>query len=61
MNLYRGGATDYLSVVTAQTTALTNERQSTAIAGRRLDASVLLVKALGGSWREADASGKTVD
>jgi NodT family efflux transporter outer membrane factor (OMF) lipoprotein len=61
MNLYRGGATDYLSIVTAQTTALTNERQSTAIAGRRLDASVLLVKALGGSWREADASGKTVD
>lgn len=50
MTLYRGGATDYLSVVTAQTTALTNERQATAIAGRRLDASVLLVKSLGGIW-----------
>jgi len=50
MKLYRGGATDYLNVVTAQTIALTNERQATAIAGRRLDASVLLVKSLGGLW-----------
>lgn len=50
MTLYRGGATDYLSVVTAQTIALANERQATAIAGRRLDASVLLVKSLGGIW-----------
>src|SRR6266446_4661645 len=48
---YRGGASDYLSVVVKQTIALSNERQATAIAGRRLDASVLLIKALGGSWR----------
>ena len=47
---YRAGANDYLSVVIGQTTALSNERQATAIAGRRLDASVLLIKALGGSW-----------
>jgi NodT family efflux transporter outer membrane factor (OMF) lipoprotein len=50
LNLYRGGATDYLSVITAQTIALSNERQAAAIAGRRLDASVLLIKALGGLW-----------
>jgi NodT family efflux transporter outer membrane factor (OMF) lipoprotein len=50
LNLYRGGATDYLSVITAQTIALSNERQATAIAGRRLDASVLLIEALGGLW-----------
>src|SRR6266481_2386831 len=48
---YRGGASDYLSVVVNQTIALSNERQATAIAGRRLDASLLLIKALGGSWR----------
>jgi len=47
---YRAGANDYLSVVIGQTTALSNERQATAIVGRRLDASVLLIKALGGSW-----------
>ena len=60
MNLYRGGATDYLSVVTAQTIALSNERQATALAGRRLDASVLLIKALGGSWGGVRATGETV-
>jgi hypothetical protein len=36
--------------VTAQSTALTNERTAIDIARRRLDASVLLVKAVGGLW-----------
>jgi NodT family efflux transporter outer membrane factor (OMF) lipoprotein len=50
MDRYKGGAIDYLSVVTTQTIALSDQRQSTALAGRRLDATVLLVKALGGTW-----------
>jgi NodT family efflux transporter outer membrane factor (OMF) lipoprotein len=47
---YRGGAIGYLEVVTAQSAALANERTAIDIARRRLDASVLLVKALGGLW-----------
>jgi NodT family efflux transporter outer membrane factor (OMF) lipoprotein len=47
---YQGGAVGYLEVVTAQSMALTNERTAIDIARRRLDASVLLVKALGGLW-----------
>ena len=47
---YQGGAVGYLEVVTAQSMALTNERTAIEIARRRLDSSVLLVKALGGLW-----------
>jgi outer membrane protein TolC len=37
-------------VVTAQSTALANERTAVELLTRRMTASVLLVKALGGSW-----------
>jgi NodT family efflux transporter outer membrane factor (OMF) lipoprotein len=47
---YIGGADPYLQVLTAQTVALQNERNDVDILRRRLDASVLLVKALGGGW-----------
>jgi NodT family efflux transporter outer membrane factor (OMF) lipoprotein len=47
---YRGGVDNYLSVVIAQTTALANQRVEIDILRRRMDASVLLVKALGGGW-----------
>jgi NodT family efflux transporter outer membrane factor (OMF) lipoprotein len=50
MQRYQGGAVGYLEVVTAQSATLTNERTAIDIARRRLDASVLLVKALGGLW-----------
>ena len=53
MQRYQGGAVGYLEVVTAQSTALANERTAIDIARRRLDASVLLVKALGGLWDTA--------
>jgi NodT family efflux transporter outer membrane factor (OMF) lipoprotein len=49
-NRYRGGVDNYLQVITAQTTALANERNEVDILRRRMDASVLLVKALGGGW-----------
>jgi len=49
-NRYVGGIDTYLQVVTAQTTALTNERNDIDIMRRQMDASVLLVKALGGGW-----------
>jgi outer membrane protein TolC len=50
-NQYRAGILSYLNVVVAQTTALTNERTAVDILGRRLNACVLLIKALGGGWK----------
>ncbi|WP_263382281.1 efflux transporter outer membrane subunit [Granulicella arctica] len=49
-NRYVGGLDTYLQVVTAQTTALVNERNDIDIERRQMDASVLLIKALGGGW-----------
>ena len=49
-NRYRGGVDNYLQVITAQTVTLTNQRAEIDILRRRMDASVLLVKALGGGW-----------
>jgi NodT family efflux transporter outer membrane factor (OMF) lipoprotein len=56
-NQYRAGIVSYLNVVTAQTIALTNERAAITISGQRLNAAVLLVKALGGGWNTSEASG----
>jgi outer membrane protein TolC len=50
---YREGADPYLQVLTAQTVALANERNDLDIERRRMDASVLLIKALGGGWTSA--------
>jgi NodT family efflux transporter outer membrane factor (OMF) lipoprotein len=49
-NRYKGGVDAYLQVITAQTIELANERNAIDILRRRLDASVLLIKALGGGW-----------
>jgi NodT family efflux transporter outer membrane factor (OMF) lipoprotein len=49
-NRYKGGVDTYLQVITAQTIELANERNAIDIERRRLDASVLLIKALGGGW-----------
>jgi len=49
-NRYTGGVTTYLEVITAQTTALADERSAVQVSGRRMIDSVLLIKALGGGW-----------
>lgn len=49
-NRYVGGVDTYLQVITAQTSALNNERNDIDILRRRMDASVLLIKVLGGGW-----------
>lgn len=47
---YKGGVTNYLEVLTAQTAQLTNERTQTDLTTRQFAASIQLVKALGGGW-----------
>jgi NodT family efflux transporter outer membrane factor (OMF) lipoprotein len=52
-NQYKAGTTSYLAVIVAQATALAAERSAISVLGRRLTASVGLIKALGGGWRVA--------
>ena len=52
-NRYVGGIDTYLQVITAQTLALNNERNEIDIMRRRMDQSVLLIKALGGGFTTA--------
>jgi NodT family efflux transporter outer membrane factor (OMF) lipoprotein len=47
---YQDGVDTYLQVVTSQTTALQNEQNDIDLRQREMDASVLLVKAIGGGW-----------
>jgi outer membrane protein TolC len=49
-NQYQAGTVAYLNVLVAQSIALANERTALTLVGRRLAASVLLIKALGGGW-----------
>ncbi len=49
-NQYKAGTANYLAVVVLQANALNNERTGLVILGRRLSASVGLIKALGGGW-----------
>jgi NodT family efflux transporter outer membrane factor (OMF) lipoprotein len=48
---YRAGLVTYLEVATTETTALQAELSRVNILNRRMAASVLLIKALGGGWR----------
>ena len=50
LNRYKAGTTSFLAVVVLQNAALNTERTALGILGRRLVASVGLIKALGGGW-----------
>ncbi len=54
MSLYRDGATNYLDVVVAQTSALQAEQAALSLKTRLLQSSVQLVQALGGGWSTRD-------
>jgi outer membrane protein TolC len=47
---YRAGVDNYLQVISAQTILLANQRNDIDIKRRRMEASVLIVKAIGGGW-----------
>jgi multidrug efflux system outer membrane protein len=49
---YRGGIVTYLEVVTTENAALSAQLAAVDIQVRRVNATVLLVRALGGDWRE---------
>jgi len=50
LNQYQAGTVSYLNVVTAQTAQLAAEQTAVQLLGRRLNASVTLLKAAGGDW-----------
>lgn len=50
LKLYQRGLDPYLNVIQAQSVVLSNELTAANLVTRRMTASVLLVKALGGGW-----------
>ena len=59
-NRYVGGVTDYLNVVAAQETLLSNQRLQTQLLGQQMVSSVYLVKALGGGWEASEINHEQV-
>jgi NodT family efflux transporter outer membrane factor (OMF) lipoprotein len=53
VNQYKAGIVTYLDVITVEATALNNERALVDLLNKRLNANVLLIKALGGGWNVA--------
>jgi NodT family efflux transporter outer membrane factor (OMF) lipoprotein len=53
LNQYQAGVVGYLNVITVQTAELANRKTAIGILGRRMTASVQLIKALGGGWAPA--------
>jgi NodT family efflux transporter outer membrane factor (OMF) lipoprotein len=52
-NQYKAGTVSFQNVLVSQTAALANERSAIGVQGNRLNATVLLVKALGGGWERS--------
>ncbi len=57
---YVGGVTNYLDVITAQTTLLSNQRLQAQLLGQQMVSSVQLVKALGGGWDASEIKDQQV-
>lgn len=51
MNQYKAGTVSYLNVVTAQSTAYSNQSSALNVLYSQMSANVLLIKALGGGWQ----------
>ena len=58
LNRYKAGIAGYTDVVVAVNQALVNQQKSILIAQQRLNASVLLIKALGGGWDKPAEAGQ---
>jgi NodT family efflux transporter outer membrane factor (OMF) lipoprotein len=60
--LYKQGATDYLTVVTSQTALLQTQLEALNLDTLQLNASVELIRALGGGWEDSapPQNGKTM-
>jgi NodT family efflux transporter outer membrane factor (OMF) lipoprotein len=53
-NQYKAGTVSFLNVMIDQAAALNNEKTAVDLQGQRLNAAVLLVKALGGGWNVSE-------
>lgn len=53
LNQYKAGTVPYSSVITAQTTRLASEETALNVLSGRLQASVVMVEAVGGGWSSA--------
>jgi NodT family efflux transporter outer membrane factor (OMF) lipoprotein len=54
INQYKAGFIDFLNVQVNESVALQSEKNSVDLQAQRLDAAVLLIKALGGGWSTSD-------
>ena len=50
VNQYKAGTVSFLNVVQVQATQLSEERTTVSLLGRRLAATVALIRAMGGTW-----------
>ena len=55
-NQYRAGIVSILNVIQVQNTQLNEERNMVTIVGRRLNATIALIRALGGTWGQIPRS-----
>jgi outer membrane protein TolC len=52
-NQYKAGTVSQLNVVLVQAVQLSEERSTVTLVGRRIAATIGLIRALGGSWEPA--------